>query len=92
MFEHLHPSIGKSKADQFYLNASTQEEYDYGSKVFHNLIRENFNKFEETKLFKKYLDESDPHKKYILAYVLLLAGVDRAKLINNSQKSAKSKL
>jgi len=89
MFEHLHPSIGKSKIDQFYLNASTQEEYDYGLKVFQNLIKENFNKFEEKKLFKKYLDESDPHKKYILAYVLLSAGVDEAKLINNSQLSAK---
>ncbi|MFL2676799.1 MAG: hypothetical protein CNE97_02875 [alpha proteobacterium MED-G10] len=89
MFEHLHPSIGKSEADQFYVNASTQEEYDYGSKVFHNLIKENFNKFEEKKLFKKYLNESDPQKKYILAYVLITAGVDQAKLINNSQISAK---
>ena len=89
MFEHLHPSIGKSEADQFYVNASTQEEYDYGSKVFHNLIKENFNKFEEKKLFKKYLNESDPQKKYILAYILITAGVDQAKLINNSQISAK---
>ena len=71
------------------VSLNSQEEYDYGSKVFHNLIKENFNKFEEKKLFKKYLNESDPQKKYILAYVLITAGVDQAKLINNSQISAK---
>ena len=38
MFEHFHPSIGKSEPDKFYINA-TQEEYDKGSKIFHKLIK-----------------------------------------------------
>ena len=47
MFEHLHPSIGKSEPDKFYINASTQEEYDKGSKIFYKLIKDNFNKTTE---------------------------------------------
>ena len=39
LFEHFHPSIGKSKIDKFYLEASTQEEYDKGENIFHNLVK-----------------------------------------------------
>ena len=39
MFEHLHPSIGKSEPDEFYIKAATQEEYERGSNIFHSLVK-----------------------------------------------------
>ena len=39
MFEHLHPSMGKSVPDEFYIKASTPDEYNKGSKIFHDLIK-----------------------------------------------------
>ena len=39
MFEHLHPSVGKSEPDEFYINASTQDEYNKGSYIFNSLVK-----------------------------------------------------
>ena len=44
MFEHLHPSVGKSEPDEFYINASTQDEYNKGSYIFNSLVKKNFDK------------------------------------------------
>ena len=83
MFEHLHPSIGKSEPDKFYINASTQEEYDKGSKIFYKLIKDNFNKTTEKKLFRRYKLQSDPFKRYIAAYLLITGGYDKNKLLRS---------
>jgi hypothetical protein len=85
-FEHLHPSLGKSKVDDFYLKASTQEEYDNGSFTFHNLIKKNFDKKTEKNVYFKFLSEKDPFKKYIHAYVLITSGFDQNKLYINTEK------
>ena len=83
MFEHFHPSIGKSEPDKFYINASTQEEYDKGSKIFYKLIKDNFNKTTEKKFFKRYNLDPNPFKKYIAAYLLITGGYDKNKLLNS---------
>jgi len=54
MFEHFHPSIGKSEPDKYYINAATQEEYEKGSKIFHKLIKDNFNKATEKKFLQRH--------------------------------------
>ena len=82
LFEHLHPSLGKSKPDEYYLKASTHEEYYKGEKIFFRLVKENFNKQTENFIFKKYKMESSPFKKYIFAYVLINTGFDEKKLLN----------
>ena len=82
LFEHLHPSLGKSKPDEYYLKASTHEEYYKGEKIFFRLVKENFNKQTENLIFKKYKMESSPFKKYIFAYVLIRTGFDEKKLLN----------
>ena len=81
MFEHLHPSMGKSEPDEFYINASTEEEYVKGSNIFHNLIKKNFDKKAEEKMLKKFISESNPFKKYISAYVLITSGYNQNKLL-----------
>ena len=81
MFEHLHPSMGKSEPDEFYTNASTEEEYVKGSNIFHNLVKKNFDKKAEEKMLKKFISESNPFKKYISAYVLITSGYNQNKLL-----------
>ena len=82
MFEHFHPSVGKSKPDDFYRKTSTQEEFDKGSKTFHRLIENIFDKTTEKKILKKFCNESNPFKKYILAYLLISVGYDQKKLLS----------
>ena len=82
LFEHLHPSIGKSKPDKYYLQASTPEEYDKGAEIFFRLVKENFSEKTKDLLFKKYKMESNPFKKYIFAFVLIRAGVNQKLLLN----------
>ena len=83
LFEHFHPSIGKSEPDKYYINAATQEEYDKGSKIFHKLIKDNFNKATEKKFLQRYNLDSNPFKKYIAAYLLITGGYDKNKLLNS---------
>ena len=54
MFEHLHPSVGKSEPDEFYINASTQDEYNKGSYIFNSLVKKNFDKKTKEKLIKRF--------------------------------------
>ena len=82
MFEHLHPSIGKSEPDEFYIKAATQEEYERGSNIFHSLVKKNFNKESEEKMLKRFINETNPFKKYITAYVLITSGFDKNKLLS----------
>ena len=81
MFEHLHPSMGKSVPDEFYIKASTPDEYNKGSKIFHDLIKKNFDKNTEKKIISRFISESNPFKKYISAYVLITSGFDKNKLL-----------
>ena len=79
-FEHLHPSIGKSKIDKFYLEASTKKEYDKGENIFQQLVKKNFNKDNEKELLKRFKSEEDATEKYIAAFVLLTSGFNEKKL------------
>ena len=66
MFEHLHPSVGKSEPDEFYINASTQDEYNKGSYIFNSLVKKNFDKKTKEKLIKRFNFESNPFKEIYL--------------------------
>ena len=83
LFEHLHPTVGKSNLDEYYLKASSQKEYEKGAKIFQRLVKEKKKKKTEEVLFKKYKKKSNAYEKYVLAYVLLRAGVNEKLLINN---------
>ena len=79
-FEHLHPSIGKSKIDKFYLEASTKKEYDKGENIFQRLVKKNFNKNNEKELLERFKSEENATEKYIAAFVLLTSGFNEKKL------------
>ena len=80
MFEHFHPSMGKSVPDEFYIKASTPEEYNKGSNIFHDLIKKTLIKIQK-KMIRRFISESNPFKKYISAYVLITSGFDKNKLL-----------
>ena len=40
MFEHLHPSVGKSEMDEFY-DKATPEEYERGEEIFYKVTKKN---------------------------------------------------
>ena len=89
MFEHLHPSIGKSDMDEFYYKASTPEEYERGEEIFYKVTKENITKSQVIDLLNKFKLEVNPIKKYCLAFVLLSVGDDNMEetLVNISKQT-----
>ena len=89
MFEHFHPSVGKSEMDIFYDEASTPEEYERGEEIFYNVTKENITKPQVVELLNKFKFEVDPIKKYCLAFVLLSVGDDNMEelLVNISRQT-----
>ncbi len=71
MFEHLHPSMGKSKADEFYLKCNTQDQYDLGEKIFQKLAKKLLSKQKLNDFITQFTYEVDPIKKFILAFLIL---------------------
>ena len=71
MFEHLHPSIGKSEIDEFYLKCNTQDEYNRGERIFQKLTRNSLSSKKLDQFVDKFSFEVDPVKKIILAFVIL---------------------
>ena len=73
LFEHFHPSLGKSDPDEFYINASTLDEYIKGQKIFLRLTKENLTSIMLKKLVVKYKNEINPILKDSIAFVILAA-------------------
>ena len=51
--------------------------------IFYKLVKDNFNKTTEKKLFRRYKLQSDPFKRYIAAYLLITGGYDKNKLLRS---------
>ena len=71
MFEHLHPSMGKSKVDDIYIKCNTQSQYDRGEKIFQKLARKLLSKQKLDSFITEFTIEVDPIKKFILAFLIL---------------------